>query len=260
MQLKSDSQPIGSLGSGQSARLSGRWVSWRRCLRVRAQHSGNSYDVARRHRELEVLVDAPHPPVHGLADAPHGLAPAEVLFDALANRLADGIARVAHRTAVNRAAPAPPGVVTGHMGRDVAAAAGGDQVLGVVGLVGTEALGLCAPYSIEHRERCSTLALAIGVRYHGALPQPGAALHEHMALVAKNRGGVLALLKQPCLPNGAALMGGVGPPLPPPVGLLVAFRSRRGLVVRFLPWPESLVARPRPDHPGLHPEEPLRQP
>src|SRR5258706_7222088 len=226
MQLKSDSQPIGSLGSGQSARLSGRWVSWRRCLRVRAQHSGNSYDVARRHRELEVLVDARHPPVHGLADAPHGLAPAKVLFDALANRLADGIARVAHRTAVNRAAPAPPGVVTGHMGRDVAAAAGGDKVLGVVGLVGTEALGLCAPYSIEHRERCSTLALAIGVRHHGAHHQPGAVLHEHMALVAKNRGGVLALAKQPFVRIGAALIGVVFARVTLSTVLRAAFRYR----------------------------------
>src|SRR6267378_7167337 len=78
MRMSGDSQPIGWLGFRRSARLPCRLVSWRRCLRYRAQHSGNSHDIARRHRELEVLIDAPHPPAHRLADAPHGLAPAEV--------------------------------------------------------------------------------------------------------------------------------------------------------------------------------------
>ena len=123
--MSGDVQPIGWLGLRRSARLACPLVSLHRCLRFRAQHSGNSYDIARRHGELEVLIDASHPAVHRLADAPHGLAPAEVLLDALADRLADGIARMAHRPAINRAAAAAR-VVAGHVRRDVAPAASGD--------------------------------------------------------------------------------------------------------------------------------------
>ena len=128
MQLKRDSQPIGSLGSCRSARLPSRWVSLRRFLRVRAQHSGHSYDVARRHGELEVLVDAPHPPVHRLADAPHGLAPTEVLFDSLSKHLAQGISHVARRAPVDRAFPVAAAVVNSNVRRDLAFAASGDRI------------------------------------------------------------------------------------------------------------------------------------
>src|SRR5215212_6466988 len=63
-------------------------TSCHRSLRHRAQHSGHSGDVACGHGELEVLIDASEASIDRLADATDGLAPAEVLFDALSDRLA----------------------------------------------------------------------------------------------------------------------------------------------------------------------------
>src|SRR6185312_2154628 len=155
-QLKRDLQSICPLGSCRFVRLPCRLVSLRRPRRDRTQYSCDAHDVARRHGELEVLVYAPHPAVDRLADAPHCLGPAEMLLDALADRLAQRIAPMARRASINRAAPAP-GVIACYVRRDVAFAARGDKVLGVIGLVRTEALGLAAADGIEHRERCSTL-------------------------------------------------------------------------------------------------------
>src|SRR5829696_7616483 len=78
------------------AALGARSLASCRCsLRHRAQHSSYSGDVARGHGELEVLIDAPESSVDGLADAADCLAPAEVFLDALSDRLAGDVARVA---------------------------------------------------------------------------------------------------------------------------------------------------------------------
>jgi hypothetical protein len=48
--------------------------------------------VAGRHRQLEVPIDAALTSIQCLPDPADGLAPAEVFFDALPDRLADGVA------------------------------------------------------------------------------------------------------------------------------------------------------------------------
>jgi len=95
----------------RSARTSERRASriggsLRRSLRRRAQHSSHSHDVARCHRQFEVLVDALDPSINGLSDAPDRLAPTEVFLDALANRLADGVPGVPGGSPVDGAAAA----------------------------------------------------------------------------------------------------------------------------------------------------------
>ena len=83
-------------------------------LRYRHEHSRHSYDVAGGHRQFELLVDAPDASVHGLADAPNRLAPAEVLLDSLADGLADRVAAMTRGAPIDRTA-AVAGVVAGHM-------------------------------------------------------------------------------------------------------------------------------------------------
>jgi len=69
--------------------------------------------------ELELQIDAPNPPEHGLAQPPDGLGPSEVNFVALANRhpsvaavaLANKTVRIAWamiRNGTNYQAPAMP--------------------------------------------------------------------------------------------------------------------------------------------------------
>lgn len=124
----------GSSDPSRSVRLASDFCSLRRSLRYRARHSGDSDDIACRHREFEVLIDSAQASVHRLADTAHGLAPAEVLLDALSDRLAQRVPDVPGRARVNRAAAAS-GVVARHVRSDVSLAARGDEVLGVVGLV-----------------------------------------------------------------------------------------------------------------------------
>lgn len=79
-------------------------------LRYRHQYSSHSHDVACCHGELEVLINALHPPIHGLADAADGFAPAEVLLDALSDTLAQRVADAPSGACVNCTAAAPGSV------------------------------------------------------------------------------------------------------------------------------------------------------
>jgi len=56
-------------------------ASCRTSLRYRTQHSRHSDEIRGGHRQLEVLIDVADAAVDGLSDAPHRLAPAEVLLD-----------------------------------------------------------------------------------------------------------------------------------------------------------------------------------
>jgi len=76
--------------------------SLRRSLRHRCRYSGHSSQVARKHRQLEVLFDSFDAAIRGLSNPADGLAPTEVLLDALANHLADAIAGVPRGAAVDR--------------------------------------------------------------------------------------------------------------------------------------------------------------
>lgn len=68
--------------------------SLHRSLLYHRQQSCHSGQVARQHRQFEVLVDPLDVPIHGLANSAVSLAPAEVLFDAFAFHLADAVAGV----------------------------------------------------------------------------------------------------------------------------------------------------------------------
>ena len=95
-------------------------------LRYHTQYSRHSHDVASRHRELELLIDAPQPAKHDLANAPDRLTPAEVFLDALADCLTHRVAVMARGARIDGAAAAPLEVL-GHMRGDVARAALGHE-------------------------------------------------------------------------------------------------------------------------------------
>ena len=138
-----------------------------RSLRCRTDQPRHSHDVAGGHRQFEVLINASYPAVDGLADAADGLAPSEVFFNALANRLADRVAAVPCRTAIDRAATRSRDV-RGHMRRDATFSASSHEVAGVVSLIGRNGLGMRTRNHIEHRQRGPSLAMAIGMRDHRA--------------------------------------------------------------------------------------------
>ena len=243
MRSRCDFPEVGWFCDCRSGRLPRCFGSSRCSQRYRAWHSGNSQDVARRHRELEVLIDPSQSSEHGLTDAPDGLAPAEVFLYALADHLTQYVALVPGCAPVNRAAPATR-VVARHMRHDVAVAACVNEVLGVVGLVRPHRLGLRAGNAIEHRQCRRSFIRAVGGRHHRTDDQPRSVLHQYVPLVAKNRRRVEALPEQPRIRIGAALVRVVTARLALPVGLGVAPRSRRRLVVAAILGPEALVARP----------------
>src|SRR5487761_1989648 len=208
-------------------------------LRYHHQYSSHSHDVACCHGELEVLIDALHPPIHGLADAAYGLAPAEVLLDALSDTLAQLVADVPSGACVNRAAAAPDSVAR-HMRGHIARTTVGDKVGRVIGFVGSDGLGLAPGNGVKHCQRRGTLAHSIGMRHQRSHHQPSAILHEHMALVAKYRGGVVALSEQPRVSIGGARVRVVAAGLTLPVSLGVAPAPIGGLVVGAVFWPKAL--------------------
>jgi hypothetical protein len=84
--------------------------------RNRRHYSSHSSQIARQHRQFEVLVDPFDTPIHGLTNLPDGLAPSEMLFDAFALDLTDSIAGVPRRAAINGTA-APTIITARHMRR-----------------------------------------------------------------------------------------------------------------------------------------------
>ena len=102
------------------------------------RHSGDSHQVAGGHGELELLIDPPQSAKHRLSNPTDGLAPAEMLLDAFADDLAHAITRdggwCARRSHCRRDASR-----CSRRGGDLALAAAGDEISGVVGLVGADA-------------------------------------------------------------------------------------------------------------------------
>lgn len=209
-------------GCGKGLRSAFR-ASSRCSLRYRRQYSGHPHQVRRRHRELEVLIDAPDAPVDGLTDAPDRLAPAEVLFDALAHDLAEPVTGVPGRARVDRAASVAR-VIARHMRRHPAIAASLHKVVGVVTLVGSQRPGPVRRDRIEHGQRRDAFAKAIGVRDHRTDHEPRSILHQRMALVALDRRRVVALAELARVRVRRAGMRVVAAPLALPVGLRVAPR------------------------------------
>jgi hypothetical protein len=212
--------------------------SSRRSLRHCPQHSRHSHDVARLYRRFEVLVDALNPSVDGLSDATDRLGPAEVFLDALANRLANRVARMPCGSPVDGTA-ADAHVVACYVRRHEPVSAGLDKVACVVGPVG-DRLGMTA----GHRKRRGSLAHPVGVGDHRADRQPRAVFHQHVPMDGHDRCGAAPLPEQPCIRRTG--MGVVGAPLAPPVGLGVASvrATAFSVVVAAVPGHEALVAGP----------------
>src|SRR6185437_7629793 len=89
---------------GLENRLAG---SRTRSTRHTDRHSCDAQQIVRRHGELELLVDAAHATKHRLADAPHGLGPAERFIDPLPDDLIQPQASVTRRTHIGCAADTP---------------------------------------------------------------------------------------------------------------------------------------------------------
>ncbi len=78
-----------------AVRCSHHGGSLQRSLWHHAWHSGHAGQIARGHRQLEVLVNAPlDAAIDRLPDPANCLAPAEMLFDTFADDLAYSVARV----------------------------------------------------------------------------------------------------------------------------------------------------------------------
>lgn len=122
--------------------------SLHRSLRQRRQYSGHSGQVARQHRELEVLVDPFDAAIDGLTNPADSLAPTEVLFDAFAFHLADSVAGVPRGAPVDCAA-APTLIVARDMRRDVARAAIIHEIARVISLVGAHCLCVSSGHAVK---------------------------------------------------------------------------------------------------------------
>lgn len=140
-------------------------ASSHRPLCARPEYSRHSHDVAGRHRQLEVLIDLLDASIQCLPDPTDCLAPAEVLFDAFADRLADGIALMSCRAPVDGAAT-DARVIDRDMRCDAALAAIGDEVARVIGLVCPDRLGMPARQRIQHGQRRRPLAQAVRMHRH----------------------------------------------------------------------------------------------
>ena len=78
--------------------------SYQRSLHHHPRHSSHSQNVARGHRQFEVLVHTSQPTIDGLTDSADGLAPAEVFLDSLSYGLTDLVPLVPGRASVDRTA------------------------------------------------------------------------------------------------------------------------------------------------------------
>jgi hypothetical protein len=119
-----------------------------RSLCHRTGHSRHAGQTIRNHRQLEVLVDVPDAASAALTYPADGFSPSEMLFDTLADDLADPVARVARGATVDGVA-ARTLIVARDMRRYVAGTAITHEVARVIGLVGTLCLRMRAGRAIE---------------------------------------------------------------------------------------------------------------
>src|SRR5215469_10419561 len=115
--------------------------SLHRSRKHRVRYSRHAYEVARHHRQLEVLVDPLDTAIHRLPDAADRLAPAKMLLDTLADDLAHMVSRVPRCTVIDRAATRA-GVIACDMRGHVSRPAIVYEVMCVVRLIGTDCLGV----------------------------------------------------------------------------------------------------------------------
>src|SRR5690242_19694643 len=151
--------------------------SSRGSLRHRSQYPDHASQIARDHRQLEVLIDPLDAAIDRLPNPTDGLAPAEMLLDALADHLTDPVARVPRRAPIDCAA-ALALIVARHVRRLLASTAFAHELARVVSLVGSHGLGMSARHTIEQAQGTRAFAKTIGVADYGAHHQARAVLHQ----------------------------------------------------------------------------------
>lgn len=192
-------------------------------------------------------------PDAGLAQAAHGLHPAEDFFDALAFSLAQDVALVPGGAGIE--ARGLSTVDPGDVRDDATAAQARDEVLGVVTLVRPEGLGLdaFAPLAREHLKGRLAFGVAVGGSDVDIEAQAVAVFHEGVA--REGESGLLAgaLLRQPGLGIRGAFVGGVGTHFPVEIDARVArVIGRRCFLLRF--GLEALQRGPGLDERPVHRE------
>jgi hypothetical protein len=130
-------------------------------LRHCEQYSRHPTQIARNHRQFEMLIDLAQAAVHRLSNLADRLAPTEMLFDARPNGLADVIADVPRRATINGAAPPQRRSCRATCGVHLSRPAIRDEIARVIRFVGTDRLGMAAPRAIELPLRMDALAQAI---------------------------------------------------------------------------------------------------
>lgn len=118
-------------------------ASSRSSLRHCEQYSRHAAQITGNHCQLELVINPPQAAIHYLSNASDGLSPAEMLFDARPDSLADLIAAIPRRAPIDGTA-APARFIMRHMRRDLSCPAIGTEIARVVGLVGTHRLRMLA--------------------------------------------------------------------------------------------------------------------
>src|ERR1700758_2248443 len=143
--VRAGSSPARRCHAPQAARPGGSLPRSREPL---VHYSCHAREVARDHRQLEVLVDPLDAAIHRLPDPANRLAPAEMLLDTLADDLAHLVSLVPRCTVIDRAATRA-GVIACDMRGHVSRPAIVYEVMGVVRLVGTDCPGLSARHALK---------------------------------------------------------------------------------------------------------------
>src|ERR1700678_3977871 len=205
------------------------WTGARGCIGDQTQCEGGRY--LRATSELD------------LGQASRALGPAKYLLDALATALAYGVAGVAQGAPIDGAG-AGLGVrrraadmsVDSHMRDDVAPAQLLDEAAHIVGFVGAKGDPSSAPGpAVQHGQCRFPLGSASSLSDDAVDRQAMAVLHQRMAHVAELGRLAVALLVEPRLRIGSALVGLVGALLLVKAPLGVAAWAVGIVVVSILP-------------------------
>ena len=159
--------------------------------------------------------------------------------------LAQRVTGMARGATVNRAAAAT-GVVARDMRRDLALAARGNEVRGVVGFVRADAAATGAGHRVEHRQRRRALADAIGVRHHRAHHQARSGSPSAHALGSRGSTPCCGSCEQSARRDRSCSRGCRCCAACPSSRLArCAHRPPGRLIVAAVLRPKALVARPR---------------
>lgn len=204
-----------------------------------AQHSGQ---VVRREREQRLTRELFQPLVPRLAQTTHRLDPAEGLFDHLSPAQTHRVALATRGASIDGAAAD----LARHVRPDTAPFERSHEFRRVIALVRTHRRARLAHTAVDHPDRRFPLRATRGLRALDIDDEPVAVLRQRVRHVAQLRLSEFALLVQPRLRVGRALVGRVAAL----VAFEVSFRIAPGRLVRTTAvlGHKALVAGPGLDH------------